>query len=414
VSARYDVWTDPDLLDLVRDDPALVAIADALRETEVAEAARSRKRRVRRVSLLAAALVLGLSLAVAAPWDRSGSSAFAGRALAAVGRQPVLHVVVEVPTGGKAIDVTTGASTPVTGETEIWYDGARGLERTILRSGGAVFLDQLETPDGWFTSGGSGRAARPAPALEPALRAFVEGYQQALADGKATETGKGFLDGRPVVWLSFPLQSGQSEQVAIDTQTNRPLLLRMSSDSGGPYAIKSIETIPYDAADFRRPAESEQARHDSSGATIDVEDVSVTPSSLPDLVPGAVWAGPTLAGLPLAITYRETLRTSYGDGAKREARGIRLFYGSLSSDGSPDYQQPYVQVSESSDPQAADLGPFGLRSPVVSQAPGKLYGGPSPLGGAVGSMRVNGVYATIRASNEAFMLAAARALKPAG
>ena len=97
MSALQDrVWIDPELADLVRDDPRLVAIADALRETEGIVAPRRRRRLALRGALLAAALCIGLVLALVAPWSNSGNGTLADRALAAIGTLPVLHVVVEL------------------------------------------------------------------------------------------------------------------------------------------------------------------------------------------------------------------------------------------------------------------------------------------------------------------------------
>ncbi|HYY64237.1 MAG TPA: hypothetical protein VE688_06470, partial [Gaiellaceae bacterium] len=84
---------DPELLELLADDPELLAFADAVASTRsAAPAVRPRRRRF--AVLAAAALLLGAAVAIAValtiPWSHNPS--LVDRALAAVGEQPVLHV----------------------------------------------------------------------------------------------------------------------------------------------------------------------------------------------------------------------------------------------------------------------------------------------------------------------------------
>ena len=112
--------------------------------------------RLSRFALAATVLVVGIALAVVAPWG--GSGGFADRALAALGSGPVLHVVAHAqgPTGGRLVDLSTGATTAITQEMEmeIWYDHKQGLKHSVLRSGGRIVDDTLETPEGGYTPGG--------------------------------------------------------------------------------------------------------------------------------------------------------------------------------------------------------------------------------------------------------------------
>lgn len=57
MSVAVDVWTDPDLAELVREDAALVAVADALVEGAQARAWAGDRRRRRAPIVIAAALV---------------------------------------------------------------------------------------------------------------------------------------------------------------------------------------------------------------------------------------------------------------------------------------------------------------------------------------------------------------------
>src|SRR2546421_12907905 len=102
MSAVQDrVWTDPEFADLLRDDPRLVAIADALRESGGIVVQRRRSRRALPGALIAAALCLAVAVALVAPWSDSGNGSLADRALAAIGTQPVLHDVVDLAPGAQ-------------------------------------------------------------------------------------------------------------------------------------------------------------------------------------------------------------------------------------------------------------------------------------------------------------------------
>ena len=92
---------DPELVRMLADDPELLAIADALvetrREQPASEPVHARRRR-RLASVGAAAAVAAAVVAVllVSPWSGDGGG-LVGRALAAIGTGPVLHVVTEQP-----------------------------------------------------------------------------------------------------------------------------------------------------------------------------------------------------------------------------------------------------------------------------------------------------------------------------
>jgi hypothetical protein len=160
----------------------------------------------------------------------------------------------------------------------------------------------------------------------------------------------------------------------------------------------------------------------ASGAKNDRNVLPVEVSSVPDAGPGAVWAGTSVEGLPFAAATRENYRTTFGDGATEDWSGAQLVYGAMSSANVPDWEQPWVQLWESAQPQVAYLGPRGPQLPA-SELDGRLYvpwSGPPPsapstppaVGALTGFAFVNGVYVTVRASSGALMIAAARALRP--
>jgi hypothetical protein len=93
---------------------------------------------------------------------------------------------------------------------------------------------------------------------------------------------------------------------------------------------------------------------------------------VPDAVPGAVWAGTSVEGLPFAAATRENYRTTFGDGAAEDWSGAQLVYGAMSSEIVPDWEQPFIQLWESTRPQVAfGAGPLDTNLPA-SKLNGRL------------------------------------------
>jgi hypothetical protein len=434
-------WTDPELKELIAEDPELVAIADALLATGPSAAARRRRRLPIRLGALAAALAAVAALVLFAPWS-GGSPALVDRALAALGDDPVLHVVTEWPSGIRYVDLGTGASHQLMERQETWYDRSRGFVHTITRApDGTLLDDDLETPQGGWTPGGrvidctwiaahpeqatklrvscnlngdNGTkphvVPRPVPTVDPALGAFLGGYKQALANGQATETGTGTVDGTQVVWLTFKYGT-ETESVALDASTYQPLLVRDASGTWS-YRILSIGTVSEAAADFTRPTVTELGRQASSGGTFNSTKLALDPAAAIGALPGALWLGSSFQNLPLAGIERDTLRTTFTDPALAPELGVGLqfVYGATETTGAPDRSRPFVQLWESDRPQAAYEWVFlrGIDPPVgtlVEPGSGGSFG-------TTGFLVRDGTFVTVMASSPDLVLAAARALVP--
>jgi hypothetical protein len=446
VTTTQDVWTDPDLRPLLLEEPELVAIADALAQVDV-DTARTRLRgqflRTSRLLVVAAALAAVVAIALIAPWSRSGGS-LSDLALAAIGSQPVLHVIAETqaPTGGQLVDIKTGQEQQLSQhqQEEIWFDAAKGLKRDTVRVGSTIVDDTLETPRGGYTPGGivydcawiaahpiqatkarvscnsSGDngttphvVPRPKPRLNPGLAGFVDGYRKALASGPARAAGSGRLEGRPVDWLEFTSAEG-NERVALDHATHKPVLLE--SDSGWRLRITSIETIPFAAADFRRPTADDLPERAlaSSGRATDEESLPLERGAIAEAVPGAVWAGASVDGLALAKADRQSLLTTFANHVRPPATGTGLLleYGTLNASGRIDVSQPHLRIQAAPSRVLAFGNMWGF---VRGDDPpgGSLYTSGPPIGFTI----VDGTYVTIQASSADLLLAAARALEPA-
>jgi hypothetical protein len=422
-----------------------IAAVRALIEQEAHPAPKAKHRhlpllRRRRVLALAfTAAGLAAVLALLPNWQSSPS--LVGRALAAIGSGSVLHVVGQVPTGAELLDLKAGRATPVLQQEEIWFDESRGLRRDLLRVGGVVLDDTLQTKQGGWTTHGiiydcawiaahpkeatkarvSCNAAgdngttprtieRPKPVLDPGLAGFADGYRQALASGAAREAGSGIVDGRPVDWLVFQTTEGD-ERVALDEATHKPVLIEGVHEYR--MQITSIESREPLAGDFRKPTPDETPLQPSNGRASDEQKLPIDPAAIATAYAGAVWPGTTVRALPLVAATRQTLVTSYPD--KRPAEtgvGLELVYGSLAANGRVDRARPYVIVSEAPTPSLAFAYKWGfLRGAAPST--GELYLEPArgSDGLGVGLMSLGSKAVAIEAPNNDLVLAAARALR---
>jgi hypothetical protein len=452
VTSSHDVWTDPELREFVRRSPDLVAIADALAEAKV-RVARARPPRVlvRRLRPLAvaAALVAAVAVALVAPWSHSGEGSLSDRALAAIGSQPVLHVIAEIPTDAVLIDISSGNAHPVYEQHEIRYDAGRDLKRSTVRVGGEVLDDTLETPQGAYTtrgivydctwiaahpteatkahvsctpSGDNGTTPRvvprPKPTVDPGLAGFVDDYRRALAVGDARAAGSGYLDGKRVDWIIFQTSDG-SEKVALDQTTHKPVLVQTAS--GRSVRIETIETVPYASPDFGPPTPDEVPAQPSGGSATEAKVLALDGSPAANAFPGAFWSA-TVAGMPLVKATQQSLRVTFAQGAPAQTGiGLELDYGALDANGRPDWSKQHVQIQEA---PRRELG-YGNRWGFVrgdAPPPGQLYassgagGRPltpsSPL--ALGFTVIDGVYVTIQASTSELLLQTARSLQRTG
>jgi hypothetical protein len=394
-ASAVDVFYEPDLLELLGEEPELLAIADAIAQTQTR--ARRRSWLPRAVSLGAAAAA-AVALVVVSPWGTGRGASLVERALAAVGRGPVIHAVIESDTGLTSIDIATGRETPVAGSLEIWFDQRRHVEHSLRRANGRILDDMLQTPNGTVSLAGNNPAVPP-PILDPALAKSVDGYREALASGQAKPDGDGTIGGRPVSWLKLTPPGGGSERIAIDQDTSEPVRVESVSADGArwDYDVLSIEALPEGSGDFTPPRPSTAP----APKAFEREPAPIAPAEATTVVPGALGVGLSFKGLPLTQVSRAKLSTLFEPGANREpavSSGLELDYGSDNLfDG-----RPYLWIQEAMQPNPQ----YGWRPPLLP-APGHLL-----VGRGGGQMVENGIYVTILASNRELMIEAARALEP--
>jgi hypothetical protein len=367
---------DPELLELLADDPELFALADAVASTHPAATA-GRQPRVRRLALLAAALVVlgAAALTLTLSWNRSPS--LVDRALAAVGEQPVLHVVIARPAEapGSLVEISTGRRIGRIERTEIWFDHGRDLKRTVTTLDGQILDETLETAQGGFSragpiitcawiaahpieatkmrvscnlSGENGTVPRKIPeqppSLDEALAGFLDRYQSALASGQAHEVGRGRLDGRDVIWLALPDPNAapgtRVERVAVDAATYKPVLVESAGEALS-FRVLAAETVAFDSSLFTKP---KQVDSQGGGSTTSSTDVT-PPEAAASLGGRAAWLGEEWQGYRLVETKREELAIGYGalsDRTPTHMIGVEFVYGRVASDGGVDRETTFT------------------------------------------------------------------------
>lgn len=388
---------DPEILELLKDDPELLALADAVGATQRPPA----PARVRR-ALPRAALVAGLAAAIVLVvflWPGGGRNGILDRALAAIGNGPVFHLVTRTPTGVELYDLRTGHRRVETFESELWRDESTKRTHLVMREGGRVLGDVL-LPDDLTRNGGTvGRA-------DPAFAALLSGYRTALESGRAKLERKGRIAGHRVFWLAFPSVQARlpGTEVAIDRRTYKPVVFRSHTGVGHVDSrVLVAETTAFRPSEFTRLGPSPFSGRNSSGGSSESGTDARALLRAPWLT-----AGPRVAGLPLAAVHQLTVTTDRP--TARAEHGFHLFYGKLQLDGEAGPRSLAIQeLSGPDDPGVWKNVPSG----ALMIERGTASNGRRTYGEFTGYAIVRGIYVTIETGRgEAALVAAARALRP--
>jgi hypothetical protein len=403
-------FTDAEVVDLLADEPELLALADAVAATQPRP---GRQRRWPRLAALAAVVAV---FAAALPFIplRGDEHPFLADALAAIGRGPVLHARIEARLPEThVVELATGRAAPQTISIEYWFDEPRSRLATVVRRGGVVVERFLATPAGTVSAGGPVRTAGlTTPALDPALAGFVTRYRGALRSGAARVVDEGRLGGRDVAWLELGTGATR-ERVAVDAESFAPISVVPLDQRGRPTAfswrVGTIGTIARVEAHFAVPSSRWPRPYRG-----DVRRVRPLSSAQAGRTAGwqALWLGESWRGLRLSSLELQTVTRGYPPGtraADTRGRGLRLRYA--------DGEARSVDISQA---------PFPEPAYAFAGAQATFNGNPIPregfveivaLGSSPGSTRVigqlrqDGVYVTIWASSRELCLAAARALR---
>ena len=371
---------------------------------------------------VATGVVATATLFVSAPWKGGQHAGVLDRTLAAVGDQPVLHVVLETsPKRDPLVDIETGKPVARAETTEIWFDESRGLRKTVSSVNGIPLDDMLETPDGGFTQSGpiytckwiaehpaeaaKARVSCPggvdpnqstAPTLDPALAGFVDHYRSALASGNARRISAGEAGGRDAIWIEFG-KGRARERVALDKSSYTPVLI-----SGKEWSarVREVETMPYEPRLFSMPkpvvrlaGQSLISEHELGGAE----------RTLAVIGGRAFWLGPTWRGLRLTKVEKEVWSARYDPLSRRDpvrGPGVKLTYSKDEPRSSS--RRPALAIYETSSCRFA----FGWMC-----QPGDPGEGMALLRGPMTMLVRDGVFITILAPNDSDGLDLARSLR---
>jgi hypothetical protein len=252
--------------------------------------------------------------------------------MAALGTDPIVHVVYRDQVRETLIDLTSGKQTQLYEQHEEWYEPGRG-EREVDSFDGHTEDAVVQAP------------ARVSREEKQSYAAILAGYQHALADHLASFAGRGSVAGRPVYWISFPgekrLDTSDDEEhtwsheIAIDTASYKPVYVRETLD-GKPIPdtgqeILTIESLPDGSIDFtptpiRSLGPSGPAMILGWRDNVDVTSTLETGAGARKLGTTPLWLGPSYDGLQLA--FAQTQNVIFGAvAAPRHANGLELCYG---------------------------------------------------------------------------------------
>jgi hypothetical protein len=393
---------DHETAELLRDEPELLAIADALQSAgerlDVAAPRRARRRLPVRAAAVVLAIAAAIALVLASPWSDSAGPSFVEKALAAVGDKPVLHVVLEYQLGER-IELRTGRVGPVVYRAELWYDADRHVYRSVTRLDGRVVSK----------TAGTGSLA-----TQPFLLSDL--YRHALEQGKVHQTGEAVIRGRKAIVVEARQSGGGGVARAyLDAATYQ--LLRMQYLLDGKLAsqmdVLRYETVGRGEAHLPTPAPGpvpsggpvtgSSSGGSSGGLLSPAEAHSV-------FTPPALWAGESVDGQTLGSIELETVTDESG-GQSATDRKLLLPYGA--DVGST--HEPYLEVEEA--PADSTLWTLeGVHAPPAGYL--DLTSAETSTGGSdtrtewTGVMQQDGFVLQLTSVDRATLLAGARALRP--
>lgn len=390
---------DREIIELLREEPELLAVADAVGTTQRARLRRSASVPRRRAIALAG-LGIAAVLVVVFALGRGGAPSIVDRALAAVGEGPVLHAITRMadPNADARVELATGREVaPATLEVEMWLDEGRGVLHVITRRDGRVVVD---------------RAVRSADYAGDLYEGMSDPFQLAglyrrmLDEGGARETGSGTLLGRPVVWLEAraPAAGDPSKEVvwraALDSETSRLLALRVLV-GGKPEIdldVLRLEALAEGSHVFPRPG-----AYDLGTGTLESGLTATLAQAREALPVPAVWAGNEVAGERLYSFGIFTRQSDSADSAR--VRGVSVSYGEprgLLGNAITVSQVP-VGASDDEDPPP----PPGLVDLSMSET-----GQSAQSVVWSGRLEHQGLWITVTAPSREAVLEVARALRP--
>jgi hypothetical protein len=363
---RFEPPLDDEVLELLRDDPELLAIADALRAT------RPRRRGVGRGGFALIAAVAVLIAVVAVLRLMPSSPGLVDRALAAVGERPLLRAVfTRALANDELVDLSSGRSRPSTVRVTAIVDDQSGRMRVIVAHNGVVVQDSVAA------NGVPGASV----GVDQVLANFARRYRPSLRTGRATSSR---VDGLPTLALA-------GTGIAVDLDTNaRPTRIRGRTS----WRVQAIgSTAGPNLLAPRRRSEA-IARGDVVARTA----LRQAPSQ------ALAGAGrvPRVAGYAIERVVTERLRSVTVGGKRSYSSGLRF-----------DLSGPRgrLTVLESRTPEAAYGFGDGYYTFDSNPIPSRYVDLHSLGTSWIGQLRVGVLYVTVHGLTRASVLAAVRSLR---
>jgi hypothetical protein len=397
VTERRRPIDDPEILELLKEEPELLAIADAIAATQWT----GRRRRLPARALALAAVVATALVTVSVVELTGRGPGLAERALAAIGDGRVVHLVATRDEGQQMlVDLRDGTARPIRITVETWFDSETGEARTTTRREGALIADSLSRAEARTP------AQLPIPP-DPAIATFAHDYRDTLARGGARIIRRSELDGVRVVWLVLSPSRGRTDEVALSEKTNLPVAFRLvvpGERASDLWRVSVIGSKARVADDF---APSPAAGGPISGRVEGAQAASLAEAA--DLLRGrALWPGRDPVGLQLRSIQAQTLTRSFAGGPTERGTGLALLYRNEAG--------AFVEIREALDPEPAygfTEGRLTLGfAPIPEEDALVLVMADSNGSIWLGQFRRAGVYVTIRGSSRDLVIEAAGALRP--
>lgn len=193
-----------EVVDLLREDPDLLAVADAIRSTRSHV---SHRQRLGAFGIAAVAVVSAAVVVIVAPWSQH-SNRLVDQAAADVLRTHVVHLRVRTQHPVRlGVDPETGKVLRAAVEVATTFDARTHKGRAI-----ATVIGQPE-------AGAIGQVDR----LKVAVGRFPSAYREALKMKRAVVFG----ESKTLVWVRITTPVGKTYDVALDRRTLQPVILRL-------------------------------------------------------------------------------------------------------------------------------------------------------------------------------------------
>lgn len=375
-------YEDAEVLELLSDEPDLLAIADAIAETQ----ALRQRRRPRPTLLAAAALLLAVvTTGTLALWP-ANSSGLIDRALAAVSGAPVLHARFEqVRQNEVTLNLATGVEVPTRINVETWFDERHGQLRSRVVRNGFLVADVVRP------------AAVSRPPADRAVLEFTSGYRAALENGRVRLVPRG---GAAISKIIVEVSPRHREEVTLDPRTNKPAQIASPS---GTWRVQLIVAQPRREQDFVPTSTSQAPVRGEVRASEPLSARTITSTRIP-------WPGRAFVGFTLSQAYDDRLSATFANGAQRPGTGIRLIYR---RDAAP---RDTIVIQIATRPEPAYGFTEGRLTVSFNPIPPStelslVRVGSPPDASWVGQFEQAGSFISIRGRNKGSVIAAARATR---